>query len=186
MIIRQNKGYEINPLFPNSNFYPNENNYVVEDGSALANKIVSLYPNYDFVLDANGNLTDVTAIDQSLDQVKQAKIAELNQSCNQAIVGRFTSTVNGVSYQFSYDQEAQSNFNGTAAAFSRSYITSVVWTAYDVSGNAVRLTLSATDFDTVAKDALNHVNSNISRFRDTLVPQVNSATTVSAVNAIVW
>ncbi|MED3551032.1 hypothetical protein [Cytobacillus praedii] len=47
---------------PNKNFADDnkkDNVFVVDDESELANKIVSLFPNFDFVVDDSGNLVDV-------------------------------------------------------------------------------------------------------------------------------
>lgn len=122
-----------------------------------------------------------------LEKYKDNKIDELNNACNQSILGRFTSTVNGVQYQFSYDAEAQSNFSKAGRAFDKNLVTSVSWTAYEIeTGNMIRLTLDVNAFDAVFADSLNHVNSNVSNFRDVLQPQVNAATSKDEVDAIVW
>ena len=74
MIVRQNKGYEKTDVFPNTNWYEDQpNNYVVDEttveGKALAAKIVSLYPYYNFIL-ANGQLVDVVAYEPSPEEVE--------------------------------------------------------------------------------------------------------------------
>ena len=53
MIIKKStKGYEIVDTKPNENFYPEEDNYIVnemiESGIILREQIKQLYPNYDF------------------------------------------------------------------------------------------------------------------------------------------
>ena len=58
MIIFNNKTYQTRASKPNSD-WTGEALYVVSDGSELAKKISNLYPYYDFVLDADGNLIDV-------------------------------------------------------------------------------------------------------------------------------
>ncbi|MCZ8512395.1 hypothetical protein O9H85_08105 [Paenibacillus filicis] len=123
---------------------------------------------------------------QQLTTAQTQKIAELNDKCKQTILGGFTSTVSGVSYQFSYDAEAQSNFTKAGRAFDKAIITSIKWTAYDSTGNVVRLTLDAPTFDSVFKDSLAHLNTQLSKFRDTLQPQVMACTTVAQVQAISW
>lgn len=123
---------------------------------------------------------------KTLNEVKQEKIDELSQQCKISILGRFKSTINGVDYFFSYDTEAQSNFNKAGRAFDKGMITSIGWTAYDVNNNIIRLTLDATTFEIVFADSLMHINTNIYKFRDVLQPQVESATTIDQVNLIVW
>lgn len=124
--------------------------------------------------------------DQILRQEKDKKIQELNHACSQTILGRFFSDVNGITYSFSNDMEAQANFEKADRAFERGLITEILWTAHDVNGDVVRLTLDATAFEGVYIDHLSHIQDNISKFRDVLMPQVESCTTVEEVNSIKW
>lgn len=67
MIIRSNGGYEINPLYPSTNWYEDEpDNYVIDEttpqGKALTEKVQSLYPFYTLNI-ASGVVIDVTARD---------------------------------------------------------------------------------------------------------------------------
>lgn len=68
MIVRSNKGYETNKLFPKTDWY-NENNYVVDEttekGKILAQKIKDNYPNYELVVE-DGELIDVKVLPQEL------------------------------------------------------------------------------------------------------------------------
>jgi len=58
MIINKiTKGYQTCSLYPNEN-WTEEDVYVVPDNTPLANKIIKLYPNYNFILTDN-ILTDV-------------------------------------------------------------------------------------------------------------------------------
>jgi len=57
MIIFEDKGYQTCSTRPNSDWTGNAK-YVVADNTELANKIKSLYPNYDFVTDGD-TLIDV-------------------------------------------------------------------------------------------------------------------------------
>ncbi|MFV0517830.1 MAG: hypothetical protein ACK5MV_10595 [Aminipila sp.] len=61
MIIFENKCYQTNSLYPNTD-WTNSAKYVVADDTPLSGKIITLYPNYDFVLDKNSNLVDVVEI----------------------------------------------------------------------------------------------------------------------------
>src|SRR5205085_12534478 len=83
----------------------------------------------------------------SLDDVKILKKAELNKACSQAIIGRFSAKVDDVTYYFSNDTEAQSNFKDAKMSFEDGTVDTymggtVPWTAYDENGNVVRLRLS--------------------------------------------
>ena len=60
MIVYKNKRFMQIGLFPNTDWV-GDADYVVPDDSELAEKIKTLYPNYDFVFDDDGNIADVTA-----------------------------------------------------------------------------------------------------------------------------
>ena len=60
MVIYKNRFYVKSPDYPNTDFISNAD-YVVPDDSELAEKIKTLYPNFDFVFDDDGNIADVTA-----------------------------------------------------------------------------------------------------------------------------
>ena len=126
-----------------------------------------------------------------LKSAKEVKKKELSKICNQTIIGRFSADVEGVTYQFSNDMEAQSNFKDAKLSFSDGtvdmYLGGVLpWTAYDTDGNVVRLQLSNEQFQGVYIARLLHQNGAISKLRDDLEKQVNAAEEVSEVEAIQW
>jgi len=59
LIVKQDKGYETRSDKPNEN-WTDEGAYIVEDGTDLANKIIANYPYFEFVLDNNSKLIDIT------------------------------------------------------------------------------------------------------------------------------
>jgi hypothetical protein len=122
----------------------------------------------------------------ALEEARKQKMKELSFYCEKTILGYFQSTVGTTAYWFSNDNNAQKNFDKGEAAFSKNYVTTMDWTAYDSNWNVVRLSLDATTFEVVYKDHLNHIQSNISKFRDTLMPKVKIATTKDEVNEINW
>lgn len=119
------------------------------------------------------------------------KKAELEAACTRAILGRFTADVNGITYQFSNDSEAQSNFKDTKLLFDDGTIDAmtggtVTWTAYDVDGNRCRITLNKDQFKTVFIARVKHQNDNVSKLRDDLDIKVDNAKSVPEVQAITW
>lgn len=120
----------------------------------------------------------------SLEELKHFKYQEIDEKCESTILGRFKSTLNGIEYEFSYDDKAQSRFNGIATSFTRGYITEIEWTAY-LNGERTSVLLNEEQFDVVAKSALMHTSTNIAKFREKF-SQLESATTVTQVQAIVW
>lgn len=121
-----------------------------------------------------------------LELVQQSKIVELGRQCEEAILGRFTAEIGGVTYAFSNDREAQSNFDKADSSFSRGRITEIPWTAYDQDGNVCRILLSADDFEILYTAHLDHIQSNIAKFRDFLQPLVMGTERVEEVEAITW
>lgn len=121
---------------------------------------------------------------KTLNELKQEKIKELDTNCTQTILGRFLATINNTEYEFSYDAEAQSRFNGIGLLFFTNKIQDIEWTAYE-NGERVRITLNQTNFDIISLQALQHQNTNIIKY-NTLLQQVNEATTKEQVEAIVW
>ena len=85
MIIFKDKHFITNSEHPDDDFVGNAD-YVVPDGSDLAQKIIALYPNFDFVFDDNGNLIDVTEISEPIENIISQKKAELSEECEKAIV----------------------------------------------------------------------------------------------------
>lgn len=128
----------------------------------------------------------VKSAELQLADLKESKINELSMACNQAILGEFTTVINGVTYSFSNDEQAQQNFKDAKLAFMSGDITEITWTAYDSNGKVTRLQLNKQTFNSVYMAHLNHTLSNISKFRDTLQPQVEACTTIDQLNAITW
>ena len=60
MIVYKNKQFMQIGLYPDTDWIGNAD-WVIPDDSELAEKIKTLYPNFDFVLDDDGNIADVTA-----------------------------------------------------------------------------------------------------------------------------
>ena len=59
MILFADKHFIARSDRPNDDWTGNAD-WVIPDGSDLAEKIIRLYPNFDFVFDDDGNITDVT------------------------------------------------------------------------------------------------------------------------------
>ena len=59
MILYKDKRFVTRSDAPNTDFM-GDADYVVPDGSELAEKIIQLYPNFEFVFDDNGQPIDVT------------------------------------------------------------------------------------------------------------------------------
>ena len=64
MIVYKNKRFMQIGLYPDTDWV-GDADYVVPDDSELAEKIKTLYPNFDFVFDDDGNIADVTATESA-------------------------------------------------------------------------------------------------------------------------
>jgi predicted nuclease with TOPRIM domain len=78
MIIHKiNKGFQIRSDKPDTNWL-GEDWYLVSDGSDLALKIERLHPQFDFVLNENGELIDVIEIVKTETEITQEQINEID------------------------------------------------------------------------------------------------------------
>jgi hypothetical protein len=60
IVFKDTKGFQTRSDVPNENWTENEKVFVIHDQSELAQKIKQSYPYFEFVLDEEGNLIDVT------------------------------------------------------------------------------------------------------------------------------
>ena len=77
LVNKLSKGFQTRSDKPNSNWINDDNYIVVPDGSPLANKIIELFPRYDFVLDENDNLIDVVEIPKTQEEINQERENEI-------------------------------------------------------------------------------------------------------------
>ena len=85
MILYKDKNFITNSEHPNDDWVGNAD-WVIPDGSELAEKIKGLYPNFEFVLDDDGNISDVIETSEPIDKVISQKKVELSAECEKAIV----------------------------------------------------------------------------------------------------
>ena len=64
MILYKDKSFICNPEHPNDDWVGNAD-YVVPDGSELAEKIIALCPHFEFVFDENGSIADIKEIEHA-------------------------------------------------------------------------------------------------------------------------
>jgi hypothetical protein len=119
-------------------------------------------------------------------KVKSKKKTELQNECDKTILGRFYAELDGVTYQFSCDNEAQKNFDKALKVFEKGWKTELLWTVYDMDGNVLRLMVRADQYAPLYMAHLDHIQYNISKFRDTLQPLVEKAETVEEVENVTY
>lgn len=121
-------------------------------------------------------------------KAKEKKGAELNDACRNAILEGFPHPVNDIIYWFSYDMEAQGNFRDIKEAFKDGIISEIGWTVREggKGGSYTRITMTPELLDELSLVILKHKDDNISKYRDTLMPMVEGATTAEEVYSIIW
>ena len=89
MVVFKNKQFVKCEEFPDTDFTGNAD-WVLNDNdpkdAEIEEKIISLYPNYDFVLDDDGNIADVVETSEPINEVISQKKSELSAECEKTIV----------------------------------------------------------------------------------------------------
>lgn len=117
--------------------------------------------------------------------VKEAKEKEFKANCDNAILSGFYHTIDGIEYHFSFDFEAQLNFQGSERLLSSGVVPSILWTV-SVNGSYTRIPIDNTIMQELTLEILMHKTKNIGKFRDILMPKVYAATTLEELEAITW
>jgi hypothetical protein len=118
-------------------------------------------------------------------RLKKLKMAQLNEACNNSILSGFNHTINDITYHFSFDMEAQFNFQGAIMLFDKNLITEIEWT---VTNNDVyeRLLINKSIMDELTIKIFQHKDNNIKHLRNDLMPLVLAAKTEDELNLIKW
>lgn len=85
MIVYKDKRFAKRQSYPDTDWIGNAD-WVIPDDSDLAEKIIRLYPNFDFVLDDGGKLSDVIETSEPVEKVISQKKSELSAECEKAII----------------------------------------------------------------------------------------------------
>ena len=108
LVNKYTKDFQTRSDLPNYNWL-DDNYYVVDDNSELAQKIQKLYPRFDFVLDDNGNLIDVVEVPKTQEEINKERteeikneLSELDNTINRATEDLYTLT-NTTPYQKTAD-----------------------------------------------------------------------------------
>lgn len=120
-----------------------------------------------------------------LEEMKRDKDKELNKACQQAILNGFTHVIDGVEYHFSFDQEAQLNFQGAESLLNNGIIDEIKWTVRK-NDEYTRITINKEVMSELSLTILLHKAENIARYRDELLPKVQQATTIEEIKNIKW
>lgn len=127
----------------------------------------------------------IHSTDFILAEVRKVKEAELSKACQDSILDGFYHTIEGIKYKFSFDMESQLNFQGADRVLSQGIVNSIGWTVQE-SGVYKRVPVTKEIMNQLTMVILMHKDSNISKYREQLMPLVNSATTVEEIESITW
>lgn len=116
---------------------------------------------------------------------KEMKDAELNETCSETILHGFDYLFNGSTYHFSYDKDAQTNFQETYVLFQNDAITNIKWTA-TTNETKTRLLFTKEEFSGLYFASVQHKLSCISHYRDTLKPLLDAVNTIEEITSLNW
>lgn len=103
MVIFKDKRFITNSEHPDDDFVGNAD-FVIPDGSELAEKIKAAYPYFELVFDGDGNLIDVEKTSEPIENVALQKKAELSAECEKFIVAGVD--VGDVHYSLTIEDQA--------------------------------------------------------------------------------
>jgi hypothetical protein len=126
-------------------------------------------------------------INQNIDLIKQGKINELNQKCNQAIINGFYSDADGTKKLYDFELENQVNLSTKAyqlqiAKLAGQPITTV---SYYAKGETCH-DYTEEQFLKLALDGETWKTTNIVKYKDKLKPMVEACKTADEVKSITW
>lgn len=85
MVLYKDKHFVTRSDAPDTDFMDNAD-YIVPDDSEIAEKIKTLYPNFEFVIGDDGNIADVIETKESVERIISQKKSELSAECEKTIV----------------------------------------------------------------------------------------------------
>lgn len=121
--------------------------------------------------------------EELLDQAKANKKAELDAAYNQTLLNGFKVTISGVDHVLGWTTDDKTNLNATQTAIDRGFWQFPLYYS-DINGDPLLLSSQA-DLDIIEQTASKFFPNQHQQIL-TLKANVQNATTVDEVNAIVW
>ena len=103
MILYLDKRFITNSEYPDTDWV-GDADYIIPDGSELAEKIKAAYPYFELVFGDDGNLIDVTEISEPIENIISQKKVELSTECEKAIIAGVD--VGDVHYSLTIEDQA--------------------------------------------------------------------------------
>ena len=192
-IVIDKNGYKIEFVALNEDKTPKfyelkEGGIIIETDWNIANTM--LKPQWDgskWIETATQEELNLAYPKKSIDEIKQEKIQELNQKCNETIINGFYSDADRTKKLYDFELENQVNLSTKAyqlqiAKLAGQPITTV---SYYAKGETCH-DYTSDQFLKLAQDGEDWKTTNIVKYKDKLKPMVEACTTVETVNAITW
>jgi hypothetical protein len=129
---------------------------------------------------------DNRTAEQKLDDLRKNKQRELEASCADDLAYGYQYIKDGVQYRFSFDIEAQLNFQGGKPLLEKGIVPFIPWTAYDPDGKRVRINLTLEDLEGMELAQFHHKSDVTAKYNDLLLNHLYVATTEDDIKAISW
>lgn len=172
MVLYKNKQYITRSDAPDVDFIGNAD-YIIPDGSELAEKILRLYPNFEIITDDGGNIVDVVKIDETVKNAISQKKSELSAKCEKTIL--YGVDVGDAHYSLTLEDQANILAWMAVAQTGKSV-------PYHCDGQSCRI-YSAEEFMEVANAAVAFKTAQTT-YCNLLMRQVEAMTNVDEVKAV--
>lgn len=120
-----------------------------------------------------------------LTEAKEIKKEDLKEMCQTNILNGFDSMFKGLLYHFSYDREAQLNFQDSYNLFQNNLMEEIGWTVR-LNEEKIRIKLDKASFIEIYTNAIKHKNENINHLYEVLIPKVELANNLEEIRTIQW
>ena len=191
MVVFKNKLFSKCDMFPNTDFIGNAD-FILDDNdekdAEIEEKIIELYPNFEFVLNDDGNkIVDVVATEPvvTTEEIEAHKTKRIQES--KILLAKWLND-NPILYTdgkyYSVTEEKQALLNGNLASYERAKSMGIV---YDLKWNATEQpceTWSYTDLLTLSLNIAAYVAPKVSK-QQLLEVQIRNCETIDEIDAVV-
>lgn len=123
--------------------------------------------------------------EEELAYAKKEKLKYININCQEWILSGFNCEIKGFSYHFSYDLEAQLNFQDTYNLFQNNLLEEIGWTVR-LNEEKERILLSKENFLKVYTQAIKHKSEALDHLYGVVLANLDAALTIKEVEAVEW
>lgn len=180
MILYKDKRYRTNSDYPDSDWI-GDADYVIPDGSELAEKIVAMHPNFNFIFDTDGNITNVEEATPDFTYLKTKKINESKAILSEWLENNPYEYTDGNKY--SCTEAKQNLLNSNLASYERAIAAGI---EYPLKWNASGCECVPWEYDELRKLSLciaSYVAPMVSK-QQSLEIKIKSCVTIDEINSV--